>query len=85
MRRIRTFIISLLIALTLLFHVHKPSDSELTDESPTTQTSAVTPFDDALQAPKPTIIAEDMPQDNAESTQVKPETIEVSSAFYVSD
>ena len=89
MRRIKTFLISLLIAITLLIYAHKPSDHERLSESPTTQTSAIKPFDDALQAPKPTVVAEDIPQDNVEPTQAKPEpkptAITVEATFYTAE
>jgi len=84
--RLKASAMALLIAITLLIYAYKPSDHEEVSESPTTQTSAVKPFDDALQAPKPTIVAEDIPQDDAESTQVKPEpkptAIAVEATFY---
>lgn len=87
MNRLKALTTALLIALTLLIYVHKPSDHERLSESPTTQTSAVKPFDDALQAPKPVIVAEDIPQDvNVEPPQVKPEpkptVIAVEATFY---
>lgn len=91
MRRIKASIAALILAFIISVNValYKPSDHEVVSESPTTQTSAVKPFDDALSAPKPVIVAEDSPLVDAESTQVKPEpkpqTIEVVSTFYVSD
>ena len=75
MNRIKASVMALLIAITLFIYVHKPSDHEELSESPTTE---VIPFDDALPAPEPIIVAEDIPQ-------AKPETIEVESTFYVAD
>ena len=88
MNRMKASITALILALMLTVNValYKPSDHEELSESPTTQTSGVKPFDDAIQAPEPVIVPEDISQDDVEPTQVKPKpkptVITVEATFY---
>ena len=62
MNRLKTAVMALLIVIALLLYALNPDDRDI-NESPT---KTVKPFDDAIQAPEPVIIAEDSPQDDAE-------------------
>ncbi len=80
MNRLKASAMALLIAITLLIYVHKPSDHERLSESPTTD---VKPFDDALQAPKPLPSPPIITEPVVEPPIDKPETIVVEATFYI--
>ena len=83
MNRLKMAFAALLITLALLLYVLNLDNRDI-HESPTT---TVKPFDDALQAPEPVIIAEDEPQEyDAKPTQIQsepaPTAITVEATFY---